>query len=212
MDDARTQVATSRQIETTALGTSTRLGSSGTLDAYLGLDHLIHAATGARQLRASPVGQILALTDWALHLANTPVRCSHVARLAITQWQRLAEVALGKATINPPPTDHRFANPSWPNPPFNRICQAFLLAEEWWTEFARPPEGVGQANGQIVSFATRQWVDVFSPSNIPWLNPEVIEATLATGGRSLRDGYVNFLSDLQEAMSGRPSAHEGLLV
>jgi len=43
-------------------------------------------------------------------------------------------------------------------------------------------------NSQIVSFATRQLVDMFSPSNIPWLNPEVINATLDNGGR-------NFLPD-----------------
>ena len=49
-------------------------------------------------------------------------------------------------------------------------------------------------------------VDVYSPSNVPWLNPEVIEATLATGGSNFAAGTMNLLADLRETLNG--SANE----
>ena len=53
-----------------------------------------------------------------------------------------------------------------------------------------------------MSFAVRQMLDVASPSNLPWLNPEVIEATLQTGGRNLLDGLANFAADMRHAATG----------
>ena len=39
-----------------------------------------------------------------------------------------------------------------------------------------------------VAFALRQLLDTVSPSNFPWLNPEVIRRTRETGGRNLVQG------------------------
>jgi poly[(R)-3-hydroxyalkanoate] polymerase subunit PhaC len=169
------------------------------------LDNLIHAAEGRFTLGLSPTALGLAWLDWATHLANAPFRRLGLTREALQQARRLLEAAeTGATVIAPPPGDRRFAAPGWQNPPFHLIHQTFLLAEEWWREAATAPEGTTRANDRIVAFAARQWLDVFSPSNIPWLNPEVIEATVTSGGRNLTTGAANFLRDLQQALSGRP--------
>ena len=61
-----------------------------------------------------------------------------------------------------------------------------LLGEEWWaSHFARAPPG--SINERIVAFA-HQFLDLLSPSNVAWLNPEVINATGASGGVNLTAG------------------------
>ena len=47
----------------------------------------------------------------------------------------------------------------------------------------------------------QQWLDLISPSNVPWLNPEVIEAARTTGGRNFLAGLINLLHD----RSGTPA-------
>jgi len=56
--------------------------------------------------------------------------------------------------------------------------------------------GVSLSHERMISFMTRQVLDMFAPSNIPFLNPEVIDATRATGGKNLQQGLKNFLADL----------------
>ncbi len=171
------------------------------------LDNLVHAAEGRATLGLSPTALGLAWLDWAAHLANAPFRRLGLARMALHQARRLAEgAATGTPVIAPSRGDRRFAAPGWQNPPFHLLQQAFLLTEEWWAEAAAGPEGITRANDRIVSFATRQWLDIFSPSNIPWLNPEVIAATADSGGRNLAEGAANFLRDLQDTLRGAPAA------
>jgi polyhydroxyalkanoate synthase subunit PhaC len=175
-------------------------------DPLLALDHRLHAAEGRMTFGLSPTGQWLAFLDWAAHVANSPFRGVSLAASAAAQWARLGRVLLGETAVTAPANDHRFGDPAWQTMPFNVIAQGFLLGEEWWARCAEGPEGISAANRRMVSFATRQCVDIFSPSNVPWLNPEVINATVSTGGRNLVAGFDNFLKDVHEAMSGRVSA------
>jgi len=105
--------------------------------------------------------------------------------------------------IEPTPTDHRFRDPHWREPPFHRWMQAFLLAEQWWAEATDGPAGVNAADQRVVAFGVRQWVDMVSPSNAPWLNPEVLRATLETGGANFLAGAANALADARAAMGVR---------
>ena len=60
----------------------------------------------------------------------------------------------------------------------------------------RTPNGVDQRKREIVAFTVRQWLDMISSSNAPWLNPEVIEATRTTHRRcNLASGMRNLLRD-----------------
>ena len=58
-------------------------------------------------------------------------------------------------------------------------------------------------NARIVAFAARQWLDVISPSNAPWFNPEVIARTVATGGMNFVEGAGHWAEDLRALASQR---------
>jgi polyhydroxyalkanoate synthase subunit PhaC len=55
-----------------------------------------------------------------------------------------------------------------------------------------------------VEFYARQFVDAISPSNFVATNPEVLKATLETGGNNLLSGLANLLQDLERG-EGRPA-------
>jgi polyhydroxyalkanoate synthase subunit PhaC len=169
------------------------------------LDALVHAAEARSTFGLSPVALGLAFLDWATHLANAPFRRLELAQSAIRQLDRLLEAAWGGTVIVPAPDDHRFNAARWRDLPFNLVHQSFLLAEEWWVAACSAPAGTARADERIVSFSARQWIDMFSPSNVPWLNPEVIDATINTFGHNLLRGTVNWLDDVREAQGGPPA-------
>jgi polyhydroxyalkanoate synthase subunit PhaC len=170
------------------------------------LDRMLHVWQSRYTGGRSPSTVGLALLDWAVHATNSPFRTAALAGTAFEQWSRLARTAMGaEAAITPKPDDHRFVAPAWQRYPYNLLTQAVLLGEEWWDSLVQSPSGVGRPNARIVAFNVRQWLDLMSPSNIPWLNPEVIEVTRATGGANFTAGMQNFLHD-QAAVNGSAPA------
>jgi polyhydroxyalkanoate synthase len=164
--------------------------------------------TGGR----SPSTVSLAFLDWAAHAANAPFQTAALGGVAMKQWRRLALAAMGGASaITPQPGDNRFAHPAWLQSPYDLLTQAVLLGEEWWDGVVQSPKGVSEPDKRMVGFTVRQWLDMISPSNVPWLNPEVIEATRSSGGRNLVTGASNFLRDQAAAKDGSP-AHSGFKI
>ncbi|MCW8808483.1 MAG: poly-beta-hydroxybutyrate polymerase N-terminal domain-containing protein, partial [Rhodanobacter sp.] len=163
-------------------------------------DCLLHAAEGKLTQGLSPTAMWLAYLDWGTHLANAPFRRMSLAVAAQQQMARWVQAMSGKRVIGPASHDHRFDSPAWRQPPFNLLHQGFLLQEEWWTRAMQPAEGVSPHNARIASFAARQWLDVFSPSNFPFLNPDVIAATMRQSGGNFVAGMQTFLDDLRQAM------------
>jgi polyhydroxyalkanoate synthase len=176
------------------------------------LDRLLHAMEGRATAGQSLASLWLAFADWSIHLANAPFKRMELGQAAIRQSHRLLDAMRGSQVIRPAASDHRFEDQAWSKYPFSVIHQAFLLAEEWsgWASDGGP--GVNRRDAQIVAFAIRQWVDVFSPSNVPSLNPEVIRATRETGGLNFVAGFRNWLHDVREMMSGVSSVTDGLAV
>jgi polyhydroxyalkanoate synthase subunit PhaC len=169
------------------------------------VDRILHywqsRFTGGR----SPTTVPLAFLDWAAHAMNAPFQTAELGRTAIAQWGRLMRIAIGtEGPITPPPDDRRFASPAWLQAPYHLLTQAVLLGEEWCANLVHSPSGVGLRNERMVAFTVRQWLDLISPSNVPWLNPEVIEATRATKGRNLLIGLDNYLHDLADWQRGAP--------
>jgi polyhydroxyalkanoate synthase len=167
------------------------------------MDAMLHVWQSRFTGGKSPSTVALAFLDWTAHAANAPFRTAAVGRTALTQWQRLGAAMLGGApVIAPKPDDRRFDNPAWSRKPFNLLVQSVLLGEAFWEHVIDSPGGVDRHNRRIVNFQLRQWLDMMSPSNIPWANPEVIDATRATGGQNLLAGWENFRRD----QAGRHSA------
>jgi polyhydroxyalkanoate synthase subunit PhaC len=155
----------------------------------------------------SPVSLGLAWFDWAAHLAVMPGRqaelLAHAWRNAIAlPGYALPGAGSAAARYEPRPQDPRFTAPGWQRWPFNVMSQAFLSAEQWWQEATTGVPGVSRHHERVVSFGARQLLDVVSPSNFPWSNPEVLEATAAQGGGNLVRGARLFAEDWQRLLTG----------
>jgi len=155
----------------------------------------------------SPVSLSLAWFDWAAHLAGMPWRQMELLARAWRSAMALPGYALpgagpGAAACSPHPEDPRFTAPGWSRWPFNVISQAFLSAEQWWQEATTGVPGVSRHHERVVSFVARQLLDVVSPTNFPWSNPEVLEATAAQRGANLVRGARLFAEDWQRLLSG----------
>ncbi len=158
----------------------------------------------------SPVSLLAARNDWLAHLAMAPDRQQALGAHAADLLARLTAWAASGGTVpaplQPAARDPRFRHPGWQQWPFLMWQQAFLATESWWHEATRAVPGVTRHHGDLVEFFARQLLDTFSPSNVPWLNPEVIEATLRQGGANLLQGWHNRIDDFGRQARGEAPA------
>jgi polyhydroxyalkanoate synthase subunit PhaC len=174
------------------------------------IDRFVHAALGRMTMSVSPAALMLAYLDWLVHLTIAPGKRSELAQKAMRKAVRFAVYAARASvqpdtppTIEPLPQDRRFRGEDWQQPPFNLIAQSFLLSQQWWHNATTGVFGVSPHHEQVVSFVARQILDMFSPSNFPMTNPEVLKATIAEGGGNLVRGAVNFAEDWERAIAAR---------
>jgi polyhydroxyalkanoate synthase len=93
--------------------------------------------------------------------------------------------------------DKRFKHPEWTeNAIFSFVKDSYLVAAKSILSTVREVKGMDDAAARKVDFYTRQFVDALSPSNFVVTNPEVLTATLESGGQNLLRGLENLLSDL----------------
>lgn len=178
------------------------------------LDRLLNAWSAQVTHGLSPASLLGSYWDWAIHLALAPGKQIELVRKALRKTIRLQHYAAtcafgaadGSACIRPLAQDRRFTASEWRQPPFNLIYQAFLLQQQWWHNATTGVRGVSAHNTQAVSFAARQLLDVFSPSNFLLTNPVALKRTLEEGGFNLLRGARNMLEDVQRIALGRPPA------
>ncbi|HEU0216178.1 MAG TPA: class I poly(R)-hydroxyalkanoic acid synthase, partial [Stellaceae bacterium] len=118
----------------------------------------------------------------------------------LTLWQRTAERLMGQPAepvVQPAPEDRRFRDREWSdNAVFDYIKQSYLLTARFLQNAVREGGGLDDQAGRKVDFYTRQFVDAMAPSNYVLTNPEVLRATVETGGENLLNGLQNLLDDL----------------
>ncbi len=186
-------------------------------NGYADLDRHIHSTIARLSGGVSPYAVSQAWTDWALHTARAPGRQAELvddaAENARSIGQYMIDQSLGdtaEAPFHPKETDPRFEHPGWENAPFNLWQQSFLATQDWWSKATGNLKGVKKSDTDRLQFLARQMLDVASPSNIPWMNPAIIEETLKTGGTNLIDGARHFWEDyLQTITQSRRPAPEG---
>ena len=156
----------------------------------------------------SPAALWLAFSDWAIHLGAAPGK---QMELGLKAWRTCAELS-GHAVRSmmegqaPPyikgtPEDARFRGAAWQALPYRLFYQNFLSAEEWWRMATHDIAGVSPHHEDVVSFATRQWLDTISPSILPLTNPVVTQATIRTGGQNLVSGLSNWIDDMHRMLA-----------
>jgi polyhydroxyalkanoate synthase len=175
-------------------------------------DRAIRAAVARASRGIAWPSLVAAWADWYWHLAAAPGKQMELASKAQRKAARFALYALeslqGETApcIEPLPQDHRFDHPGWQPPPFNLIYQAFLLTQQWLWNATNHVKGVTRHHERMVTFTARQALDVFSPSNFLWTNPEVLERTMQTGGANLVQGSIDWWRDALAMFAGRPRA------
>ena len=187
--------------------------------SYENLDRLLHAFEARVTQGISPAALGAARMDWLVHLFNAPGR-----RLALAQQAWQAGVRFGhyagrrmlgldaEPPIAPQADDRRFADPAWHDLPFALYAQAFLLAEGWWQAATTGLRGVTAQHERQVAFLARQLLDIGSPANFPWTNPEVVRRTLEESGDNLRRGLAYWLEDCEARLTGREGGNGSYVV
>lgn len=214
-DKSSKPVAKAQRFSGSKSDTAVQAGKAGTEEAiYRNLDRLIHARMGEATAGISTIGLAEAFADWCLHLAIAPAKQVSLLEKGFRKWQRLAAFVAAYALerngqarcIEPLPQDHRFEGRLWQEPPFNIFYQSFLLTQQWWYNATTTVPGVDNHNERLAEFYSRQLLDMLSPSNFVWTNPELIERTFNEGGRNLVRGYGYLLDDLARMLSDQKPA------
>lgn len=116
-------------------------------------------------------------------------------------WQATSLRMMGQPTepvVEPERGDRRFRDPAWEESHlFDYIKQSYLLSARWLQAQVREVEGLDPQTARKLDFYTRQFTDALSPSNFLMTNPEVLRATLESGGENLIKGLQNLLDDLE---------------
>jgi len=175
------------------------------------IDRSLHAAVARFTFGLSPASLAEAYLDWATHLAFSPGKqlqlVDKAARKTLrftTHLQRcLSERGPQEPCILPLPQDRRFAGEDWQKWPYNVLYQGFLLQQQWWHNATTHIRGVTEQHERIVSFVSRQLLDVVAPSNWILTNPEILRTTSESGGTNLVRGFQNFIEDWERAVSGK---------
>lgn len=175
------------------------------------LDPSVHALQARWSASLSMESLYLAFADWWLHLLRSPGKRLDLLKLGLTQAQQLHAYLLkcGLPCENPatpcavpPASDRRFADAAWQCWPFNVLHQQFLLQQRWWHAAITGVHGVSQHHQDVMDFAARQWLDVFSPGNFALTNPVVLARTQREGGRNLVRGTLNWMDDVMRHITG----------
>ncbi len=175
------------------------------------IDRSLHAAVARFTAGLSPAALTHAYLHWATHLADAPGKRLQLVDKAVRKTVRFANYATryalsgGKTEccIEALPQDRRFAAEEWQRWPYNFLYQSFLLQQQWWHNATAGVRGLSRQHENIVEFASRQMLDMISPSNFLLTNPEVLSHTLRNGGVNLLRGWQNFAQDWERAVSGK---------
>jgi polyhydroxyalkanoate synthase subunit PhaC len=177
------------------------------------LDRSLDAAIARLTFGIAPVASAMDVLDWMGHLAVSPGKQARLFEKAVRKAGRFwwyAARSLGDPeaplAVEPLPQDRRFSYEGWRHWPFNWMHQSFLLTQQWCHNATTGVRGVSPHDEAAITFAVRQLLDVFSPSNFPLTNPEVLDRISKEGGQNLVRGWHNLVEDLERQINGAPPA------
>src|ERR1700722_17528115 len=154
----------------------------------------------------APDDYVQAWWDWYLNLAKSPDKQAEIAKTAATAMLDNFSFAMRAFTgqpLAPASNDKRFSDESWSQWPFNVIAHSYLNFADVMTKAASAVPGLEGRNADLVKFSTRAGIDVGSPVNNLFSNPELLEMTRAQSGQNLVRGFKNWLEDVDATLHNK---------
>ena len=151
-----------------------------------------------------PLGILPAFAAFTEDLARDPARLLEAQFNAWSTymqiWHNTAQRLFGleaEPVVPAPGDDRRFKAEDWDkNPFFDYIKQTYLATARIMQGVIAGADGLDDKTAKKIEFYTRQYIDAMAPTNFALTNPQVLHATVETGGRNLLDGLKNFLADI----------------
>jgi polyhydroxyalkanoate synthase len=144
-----------------------------------------------------------AFTNLATQMMSDPFK---LAEAGMKMWQsqfELWQTSMNKMAGNesqpaakPAKGENRFRHELWDNWLFDYIKDAYLVAAQDVQNTVAEVDGLDKQTARKVKFFTKQYIDALSPSNFVLTNPQVLKATIDSGGKNLLDGLNNMLQDV----------------
>jgi len=167
-------------------------------------EYLERAQQGKAALPADDVGVTNAFLELSNKLLANPMALAEAQMRMWHDYLRLWHNAMSRFLGEKPEplvdtkSDNRFRNEAWQNNfLFDYIKQSYLIAAQNIQRTVGEVQGLDPQTARKVRFFTRQFVDALAPTNFVFTNPEVLKATLDSGGRNLIDGLHHLLGDLE---------------
>lgn len=174
-------------------------------------DRLWHATMARSLSPLSPGSVALAYADWFTQLQMYPARQGELAAKHAKDWFEFSAWAFEEALngsnkpfISPEPQDRRFKDDEWQQWPFNLYYQLFMLQQNWWRDFTTNVRGIQPHHERLISFLTRQVLDMCAPSNFLWSNPRALKTTVQESGDNLGRGMAALMDDVQRLLLNEP--------
>jgi polyhydroxyalkanoate synthase len=144
-----------------------------------------------------------AFTNLATQMMSDPFK---LAEAGMKMWQsqfELWQASMNKMAgnesqpvVQPAKGENRFRHELWDNWLFDYIKDAYLVAAQDVQNTVAEVDGLDKQSARKVKFFTKQYIDALSPSNFVLTNPQVLKATIDSGGKNLLDGLNNMLQDV----------------
>ncbi|HEU5283637.1 MAG TPA: alpha/beta fold hydrolase, partial [Burkholderiales bacterium] len=168
-------------------------------------DFLARAQQGKAPLPSDDVGVTHAFVDLAAKLIANPMQLAEAQMRMWHDYMRLWHSAMSRflgekpePVATPSKSDSRFKSEVWENNfLFDYIKQSYLIAAQNIQRTVSEVQGLDPQTARKAQFFTRQFVDALAPTNFVFTNPEVLRATVDSGGRNLIEGLHNLLEDLE---------------
>ena len=168
-------------------------------------DFMARTAAGKQVLPEDDIGVTNAFMDLAAKMWSNPMKLAEAQMRMWHDYMRLWHSSMSRLLGEKPEpvaqaakSDSRFKNAVWENNfLFDYIKQSYLIAADNIQKTVAEVQGLDPQTTRKVKFFTRQFVDALAPTNFVFTNPEVLKATVDSGGRNLIDGLHHLLDDLE---------------
>jgi len=171
------------------------------------IDQAFRAALARASKGMSPIDLGLAYLDWISHLAISPGKRMLLVQSFVNKLSRLGLYSISSlfdsnAKAPAGKLERRVSGEAWKKWPFKVFAQAHQVSKDWWHEACADVDGVRDHHEVQVQAVAGAILDMMSPANYLFTNPDVLQLTRKEKGGNLVRGVRNMVKDqLRDALN-----------